>query len=101
MYLIFCSVTSMQCVRKFRPKYLNHNIMHEPKLWDRSFQIDYVATPAMRKNYKNTTNEERHQAIMSCAVAFSHFMRTKLHNAQWWMDSGTLIGSLRGKKFIP
>ena len=38
---------------------------------------------------------------MGCAVAFSRFMRDKLPQSEWWIETGTLIGALRDKKFIP
>ena len=78
-----------------RVEYENHNILHEPALYDQYFHIDYVATPTMQKRYKNLTNEDRHHAIMSCALAFSHFMRKVLPQGHWWLDSGTLIGQVR------
>ena len=38
-------------------RYLTHNIMTEPGMYDSGFRVDYVATQAMRKGYKHTTNE--------------------------------------------
>ena len=56
-------------------------------------------------NYGHPTaelsKEHRHQAIVKCLIAFSRFMRAELPSVQWWLDSGTLIGALRGGKFVP
>ena len=83
------------------PRYLGHNILFEPKKFDKGFHIDYLATPMMKSLANRTTNEERHAAIIGCAAAFSQFMRKTLPHAEFWLDSGTLIGAQRGGRFIP
>lgn len=88
-------------LKRSPPHYLDHNILYEPLKYDKSFRVDFVATEQMRRRANHTTNDERHSAIMGCAVAFSRFMRRNLPTAQWWLDAGTLIAVIRGGRYIP
>ena len=75
----------------------------EPEAWSRQMtpKKGYAGHNLYHGGTDGVTNEARHRAVTGCLVAFSRFLRAKLPDAQWWLDSGTLIGALRTGRFIP
>ena len=88
--------------QKQAPLYLKHNLILETETNDPSFNRDAIVTKSMRKWLYELTNQQRREAVISCAVAFERFMKGRFPKGDWWLEGGSLIGALRAPhRFIP
>jgi hypothetical protein len=84
------------------PIYLNHNLLTETEANDPSFNRAAIQTESMRVWMYKLTNQQRREAVISCAVAFERFMQAHFPDAEWWLEGGSLIGARRAPhKFVP
>jgi hypothetical protein len=82
--------------------FLDHNILMETGANDPHFDQNAIETPAMHRWLHGLTNGMRRLAIIQCAVALQRFMDQNFPDGDWWLEGGSLVGSLRAPhEFIP